>query len=165
MTDNNAEREKRKRYLKDLLRTKRTLRQHLEAVRRPPWLQDIYQDAQLRWEVGQELEREEAEAAAAAKRRQQEAEAQPESAKVDPPSSELRDATDDEIRDALRRIYEPFLPGAEREGQGPNLADIYPLALADLEKLGLTATKRCIQDIADEKEFDGARGRQGKRRT
>jgi hypothetical protein len=152
MTDA-TEREKRKQYLKDLLRTGRAMRQRLETIRRPRWLQDIYQDAELRWEAEQELDREEA----AAKRREQESAASP---VVDPPQPELREATDDEILDVLREIYKRYSPGT-----GPNLSDIYPLARDDLEKLGLTATKQCIQDLAGEKEFAGVRGQQGKRRT
>ena len=58
MIDDNAEREKRKQFLKDQLRTRRIFRQHLESVRGPEWLAD----PQLRWEAEQELEQEEAEA-------------------------------------------------------------------------------------------------------
>ena len=155
MTGDETEREKRKQYLKDLLRTQRAMRQHLKAVRRPEWVRDFYRDADLRWEAEQELDREEAEAAV--KRRQQEVEAP-----VDPlsPKLELREAKDEEIRNAVRTVY-----GRYARGAGPNLADIYPLVRDELEKLGLTATKQRIQDIAAEKEFDGVRGQSGKRRT
>jgi hypothetical protein len=157
--------ERRKQFLKQQLSMLRGARRLAEKLH-PSAAEAVdqrWKEQQLRWEVEDELDREEEEAAV--KRRQQEAEAQPESAKVDPPSSELSDATDDEIRAVLRPIYRPFLPGTEREGQGPNLADIYPLAVADLEKLGLAATSQRIQDIADEEEFKGTRGRPGKRRT
>jgi hypothetical protein len=152
MTGDETEREKRKQYLKDLLRTQRAMRQHLQAVRRPQWLQDIYLDGDLRWEAERELDAEEA----AAQRRQLEAEVQQEAA----PDPKLRVATADEVRDVLRAINKRYTLGA-----APNLAEIYPLARAELEKLGLTATKQFIQDIAAEKEFAEMRGQQGKRRT
>jgi hypothetical protein len=156
MTGDETEREKRKQYLKDLLRTRRVMRQHLESVRRPQWFQDIYQDVELRGEAEQELEQEEAEAAAA-KRRQQES-----VVPVDPPSPEpeLKEASDEETRVALRIVYARY-----PDGEGPNLAEVVSLVQDVLKTTGLKKSKQRIQDIAQEKEFEGKRGLPGRRRT
>jgi hypothetical protein len=166
--------ERRKQFLKQRLRMLRGARRLAEKLRpsTPEAIDQRWKDQQLRWEVEDELDREEE--AAVVKRRQLEAEAQQESAVNDPHSpeapqtaddpppveSKLKEASDDETRAAVRAIYKPCSPGT-----GPSLSAIVPLTQDKLKSLGLRKSKQRIQDLAGEKEFDGVRAPQGKRRT
>lgn len=68
----------------------------------------------------------------------------------------LVDATTDEIRAAIRAAYAhaPVM-------QPPNLVDIYPAVKKRLAEGYRTATKRQIQEIADEEEFRAIRRASG----
>jgi hypothetical protein len=76
------------------------------------------------------------------------------------PEPKLREASDEETRNAIRTVY-----GRYPKGAGPNLAEIVPLAQAVLELARQKKSKQRIQDLAAESEFDGMRGSQGKRRS
>jgi hypothetical protein len=79
------------------------------------------------------------------------------------PPPELKKATPDQIRNALRVVYKPYLPEAELAGTGPSGKNAIPQALTILKADGLTAIHQDILDIADEKEFKEARRPQGQR--
>jgi hypothetical protein len=157
MTDDDTER--RKQFLKELSRTQWDLRRLGEKLRpsTPEAIDERWRDQQARWEIEDELDREEE--AAAAKRRQQESAASP---AVDPPSPEpeLTEATDEETRVALRTVYGNYARGA-----GPNLAEVVPLVQDVLKLARLKKSKEQIQDIAGETEFKGMRGLPGRRKT
>jgi hypothetical protein len=149
--------ERRKQFLKQQLRMQRDLRRLGEKLRpsTPAAIDQRWKDQQLRWEAEDELDREEEEAAV--KRRQQES-----VAPVDPlpPESELKEASDEDTRDAIRTVYRGYPKGA-----GPNLADLVSPVQDVLKPAGLKKSKQRIQDIAGEKEFEGARGKPGRRHT
>ena len=152
--------EKRRQDLLQLARSarrEREVRQWLssplgERLRRffaSPWAQRERQRLQLLNEAELELQREEAKSQ------------QPkdiESAPV-PSEAELRDANGNRVRKAVETIYAPFAPGT-----GPSVVDVVPLVKEHLKSSGYKASKRRIQDIAAEPQFDGKRRPQGQRR-
>ncbi len=83
------------------------------------------------------------------------------SPEVSPPAAEkvrLRDATDDEIRVAMRTIYD------ERADERPNTKKIVSPVRDWLKSKGLYATRDRIGDIAGEEEFKNRRDPPGRTR-
>jgi hypothetical protein len=69
-----------------------------------------------------------------------------------------RDATDDEIRVAMRAIYD------EKGDERPDSKKIVPLVLERLKAIGLCSKWRTVGQIAREREFEERRYRPGPRR-
>jgi hypothetical protein len=84
------------------------------------------------------------------------------SADVPPPVTEkvqLRDATDDEIRVAMRAVYD------EKGDERPDTNKIVSLVRNRLETKGLYAKWETVKQIAREKEFRGRRNKSGPRKS
>jgi hypothetical protein len=128
------------------------LGEQLRRLSSSPPVQQRREEARRWQELIEEAEEEE---------RREQSELRQESTVVSPESGpELREASEEETRIAVRTVYARYPKGA-----GPNLNDIVPLVQDVLKSAGSKKSKPRIQQIAGGSEFAGARGPQGKRKS
>lgn len=78
----------------------------------------------------------------------------------DHPPLTLRNASDQDVRDAIGQVYDD---AAAAGGKPPNIRELGPLVQNALDKKGKTASKNRIEELGGKTEFAARRGPVGRR--